>query len=163
MTPEPARSGFRFEKSRADAVLTLAGGETIRGYFFVAGSPSHEGPERVAELLNSEAGFFPFEIEHDGTPRTVLYNRSHLIFVEVTGHEERAEPGHPVAKPREVSLMLSNGHRLDGVVRIHRPEGRDRLSDWSRQPEPFRYLETADVTLIVNATHIVAITEVQGQ
>ncbi|HYT68584.1 MAG TPA: hypothetical protein VEL51_19315 [Vicinamibacterales bacterium] len=161
MTPEPAKSGFAFEKRRADAVLTLAGGETVKGCFFVAGSASHDGPERVVDLLNSEAGFFPFEIDRAG-PRAVLYNRAHLIFAEIFDREEKRDPGYAVATPREVSVMLSNGQRIDGVVRVSRPEGRDRLSDWTRQPEVFRYVEAGDSTLIVNAAHIAAITEVQG-
>ena len=62
-----------------------------------------------------------------------------------------------------MSVLLSNGQRVDGVVRVYRPEGRDRLSDWTRQPEVFRYIETerCDI-LIVNAAHIVAVTEVPG-
>jgi hypothetical protein len=34
------------------------------------------------------------------------------------------------------------------------------LSDWTRQPEAFRYIETDPATFIVNAAHIVAVTEV---
>src|SRR5215216_3433757 len=126
MIADPARSGFRFEKRRADAMVTLVGGETVRGSFFVGGSASHEGPERVAELLNSETGFFPFEVEHDRAPRTVLYNRAHLIFAEVFDHEESRDAGYTVGTPRDVSLVLSNGQRIDGVVRVSRPQGRDR-------------------------------------
>jgi hypothetical protein len=45
-------------------------------------------------------------------------------------------------------------------VRVYRPEGRDRLSDWARQPETFRYLETSDMALLINAEHIVDVSEV---
>ena len=45
MTPDPSRSSFRFEKLRVGATLTLAGGETVTGYFFVADSASHDGSE----------------------------------------------------------------------------------------------------------------------
>jgi hypothetical protein len=45
-------------------------------------------------------------------------------------------------------------------VRVYRPSGRDRLSDWARQPEAFRYVEAADTTFLVNAAHIVDISEV---
>lgn len=163
MTPDPSRSGFRFEKIRVKATLTLAGGETVSGCFFVADSASHDGFERVAELLNSENGFFPFEIGLDGEVRTVLYNRAHLLLVEVQDHEERSIAGWNVAVVRDVALLLSNGQRIDGVVRVQRPVGRDRVSDWLRQAEMFRYVEAADVTLIVNAAHVVSITEVQAQ
>ena len=45
-------------------------------------------------------------------------------------------------------------------MRVYRPEGRDRLSDWTRQPETFRYVETDDTTVIVNVAHIVEVSEV---
>ena len=38
-------------------------------------------------------------------------------------------------------------------------EGMDRLSDYARAPEAFRYVETAGGTVIVNADHIVAFRE----
>lgn len=162
MALDSAKSRYRFEKHRAQAVVTLVSGETVRGWFFVGGSASHSGPESVAELLNSESGFLPFEIERGDGTATVLYNRSHLIFAEVFQHEERNDPSYTVAMPRDVSLLLSDGKRIDGAIRVYRPEGRDRLSDWARQPEVFRYVETADATFIVNAAHVVAITEVPG-
>ena len=50
--------------------------------------------------------------------------------------------------------------RALGAVRVYQPEGRDRLSDWGRQPEIFRYVETADTTLIINMAHVVEVSEV---
>jgi hypothetical protein len=164
---EPHRSGssseFRFEKQRTAAVVMLVGGETVRGCFFTAGGTSrHEGAERVGDLLNAETGFFPFEIGEDGGGPTVQYNRSHVISVQVFDDEARREADYAVAKRRSVAVVLSNGLRIDGTVRVYRPEGRDRLSDWARQPEAFRYVESDAATFIVNAAHIVAITEVPG-
>ena len=40
------------------------------------------------------------------------------------------------------------------------PEGRDRLSDWARDPEIFRYVETDETTLIVNMAHVIEVNEV---
>jgi hypothetical protein len=57
-------------------------------------------------------------------------------------------------------MLLSTGDHLQGAVRVYRPEGRDRLSDWARQTEVFRYVETEEKTLIVNSAHIVEISEV---
>jgi hypothetical protein len=163
MESQRVASEFRYEKQRADALVTLVGGEHVRGCFFVsAGSATHTGAERISDLLNSENGFFPFEA-HIGTRQmTVLYNRAHVIAVAVFDDEARRDPGYSVAPRREVSILLSNGDRVNGVVRVYRPEGRDRVSDWTRQPEIFRYVETTETTLIVNAAHIVAVTEVSG-
>jgi hypothetical protein len=92
----------------------------------------------------------------------MLLNRAHVITVEIFDDEARRDSGYAVAPCRDVSILLSNGQRIRGAVRVYRPEGRNRLSDWTRQPEPFRYLETPESTLIVNAAHIVAVTEVSG-
>jgi hypothetical protein len=48
---------------------------------------------------------------------------------------------------------------VEGRVRVHRPSGRDRLSDYARLPETFRYVETEGGTVIVNADHIVEFRE----
>jgi hypothetical protein len=162
MPASPATSDFRFEKRRAEAIVTLASGEQVQGCFFVAHSASHEGTERVGELLNSETGFFPYEIKAPGGRRTVLYNRAHLVAARLFEAEARLEPGYAVAPSIDVSILLTNGLRIDGSIRVYQPEGHYRLSDWTRQPETFRYIESGDATLIVNATHIVAVTEITG-
>jgi len=162
VSSELARSEFRVVKQRTDAVVTLSSGLTTQGCFFIAGgSARHAGPELVAELLNSEPGFFPFEIHFVGRTYTVLYNRNQVVMVALTDHEARRDPGYDVATRRFVSILLSNGQRIAGAVRVYRPQGRDRLSDWARQPEVFRYVETADeTTLIINVAHIVEVSEV---
>ena len=162
MDPKLASSEFRFDKRRAGAVVTLVSGETVKGSFFIAdGTSRHEGAERIGDVLNSEAGFFPFELHGDGGG-TVLYNRSHVISVQVFNDEARRDSGYALAKRWVVSILLSNGQRADGTVRVYRPQGRDRLSDWTRQAETFRYVESDAATFIVNAAHIVAVTEVPG-
>ena len=161
MSSEAAGSEFRFEKRRSDAVLTLSGGGTVRGCFFVSyGSARHAGPERVSDLLNSEPGFFPFEVHDAQGKRTALYHRMHVVAVSLTDNEASLDPGYDVATRRVISILLSTGERVAGTIRVYRPEGRDRLSDWARQEDVFRYVEAGDRTLVVNAAHIVEIIEV---
>jgi hypothetical protein len=124
----------------------------VRGSFFVAG-------ESVSALLEKETGFFPFEIGGGKRAQTVLYNRAHVITVLLSESEGARDPGYPIAKRRDIWIMLSDARRIRGVVRVYRPEGRDRLSDWTRQPETFRYVDTDEGPLLVNAAHIVAVTE----
>ncbi len=163
MIAEPTGSEFRFEKRRAAAVVTLVGGESVHGSFFTAAADTRrDGGECIGDLLNADTGFFPFELDAPPAPHAVLFNRAHVITVALFDDEARRDPGYAVAKPRTVSILLSNGHRLHGTVRIARPHGHDRLSDWARQNEVFRYVETTDGTIIVNAAHIVAITEASG-
>ena len=156
-----SHSKFQFEKQRVDATITASSGEITRGTFFTAGAGRHDArPERIGELLNGSTGFFPFEIHSPEGARTVLYNREHVILVGLGENEEERVPGYAVATRRFVSILLSNGQRVVGFVRVYQPEGRDRLSDWTRQPDTFRYLNTGDLTLLVNATHIVDVSEV---
>ena len=154
-------SQFRIEKRRADAELTLATGKTVHGSFFLAGSSAkHVGPERIGDLLNAEAGFFPFEIGPNEAD-TLLVNRAHVISVRLLDRadEPQHDPGYAVATARRVAMLLTNGTILTGTVRVYRPQGRDRLSDYARSPEIFRYLESTEGTYIVNSAHIVDIAE----
>lgn len=154
-------SQFRVEKRRAEAELTLSSGDALRGWFFLAGSGvTYPGPERVADLLNSESGFFPFETSDPVT--TVLVNRAHLVFARLltTADEVRLDAGYDVATARQVVVRMSTRAALRGTVRVYRAEGRDRLSDYARSNELFRYLENADGTYVVNTAHIVDLCEV---
>jgi len=136
-------------------------GRSARGCFFTADHDQrHNGHERVADLLNTEPGFVPFELHEGHDICTVLYNRAHIVLVSLTEREERNDAGYDVAVPRVVSILLTTGDRLLGTVRVHRPLGRDRLSDWARQAESFRYVEVADSTVLVNTAHVIHISEV---
>lgn len=159
----PDVSEFRVEKRRAEAALTLTTGATVRGCFFLAGErASHGGPERIADLLNVETGFFPFELTGASRPYTVLFNRAQVIVVTLLEStvEAQLDPGYSVATEREVHVLLSNGERIEGRVRVYRPTGRDRLSDYARVPDMFRYIETDDATLVINSAHIVELREI---
>ena len=157
----PLVSEFRVEKSRAQATLTLSNGMSVRGSFFVArNSRTHAGPEGVKDVLNGETGLFPFEVERRDGADTMLLNRDHIVFLTLTdGAEARRDPGYAVATERNVTMLLSNGVRLRGSVRVLRPKGRDRLSDFARADEIFRYLEAEHGTYIINVRHILELAE----
>ena len=161
MQTEPALSEFRVEKERVDALITLSNGGSAPGHFFVAKASAHTaGPERVGELLNAEPGFFPFETLDGPKTRTVLYNRRQVIMVALSENEARRDPGYDVATERHVSVLLSNGNRVTGSIRVYRPEGRDRLSDWARHADTFRYVERGETTLLVNIAHVIEVSEI---
>jgi hypothetical protein len=97
----------------------------------------------------------------DGTgTRTVLINCAHVVTVSIADPEAALDAGYHVATRRFVSMRLSSLQRVTGTICVYRPEGHERLSDWTHQPEVFRYLETADRTLLVNTNHIVEVSEV---
>jgi hypothetical protein len=43
---------------------------------------------------------------------------------------------------------------------VYRPAGRDRLSDYARSSDAFRYVESSEATYIVNSAHIVEFMEI---
>lgn len=161
MVREVAVSQFRIEKRRTDGLVKLSSGASIKGCFFIAGnSARHDGPERVWDLLNSDEGFFPFEVHDSAGARTVLFNRDHVVTVVLSDNEASRDSGYAVATRRAVSMRLSTGEQITGAVCVYRPEGRDRLSDWARESDLFRYVESGDdQTIIVNSAHIVEISE----
>lgn len=159
MTPDTATS-LRIEKQRSQAEVSLATGEIAHGHFFTsARSALHAGPERIGDLLNGDSDFIPFERHADGDRQTVIYNRAHVISVSVSPDEPRQEPGYGVAARHAVSMLLSNGRRLAGSIRVYQPDGYHRLSDWSKSRDHFHYLETETATLLINREHVVEMSE----
>lgn len=154
-------SDLRVEKRRAAAELTLSTGGKVRGSFFLAGSSAtHAGPERIGDLLNGESGFFPFALDGRSPGETALYNRSQIVCVKLESTGEAAlDPGYDLATERRVAMLMSNGETITGAVRVYRPVGRDRLSDYARSSETFRYVEAPQTTFIVNTSHIVELRE----
>lgn len=152
-------SEFRVEKRREAAELTLVTGATLSGVFFLAGSSHlHTGPERIADVMNLEVGFFPFETGLG----TMLVNRAHVLKVALPPQmiEAQLDAGYHLATRRTVQVLLTTGETITGSIVVFRPPGRDRLSDYARIEEHFRYLELADRTLLINSAHVVAWTEV---
>ena len=161
MPVNPQVSEYRVEKTRSHATITLSTGDTVLGCFFVSPSSAHStGAERVSELLNAESGFFPFEVHDVGVPRAVLFNRTQIVTVTLAENEARRDPGYDVAVRRVVGLRLSTGRRVVGTVCVYKPEGHNRLSDWARHAEQFRYVENDQSTLIVNVAHVIEVSEV---
>jgi hypothetical protein len=158
-------SEYRVEKRRLPAELTLTSGPIIHGCFFLgASSATHAGPERVVDLLNGEKGFFPFELTRPagGAAETVLYNRAHVAVVKLADTiEAQLDPGYDVATERRVWIRLSTGTTVAGTVRVFQPMGRDRLSDYARSPDTFRYIEAGSETFVVNMEHVVELRQIQ--
>jgi hypothetical protein len=154
-------SELRVLKERMAATVTLSNGRTVHGYVFVSGfSATHSGPERVKDVLNGERGFFPFEVDVPAGAPAVLFNRDHVVMLDLESDDELGQiPGYEHATRRTVSMLLANGERLDGLVRVLRPRGRDRLSDHAREGEQFWYLEGPNRTLIVNTHYVLEMTD----
>ena len=152
-------SQFRVEKDHVAASLVLSTGTTRLGCFFVVSSlTTHDGPERVGDLLNSESGFFPFKHD-DGT--IAQYNRAHLVMLTLPAGVAEDELGseYSVALRRDVSLVLSTGAVVEGTVLVSGPVGHERLSDYVRSAKQFWYVLTTRGAVVVNKNYIVELVE----
>jgi hypothetical protein len=158
-------SQFHTETARVAGTLTLSNGSAVAGAVFVAAaSPTYPGPMRVKDLLNLERAFFPFDVDGPSGLRTRLFNRGHVVSVTLASDTEpRVDAGYDVATSRRVSLRLSTGDDVVGLIRIYQRPGHERTSDYARDritEETFRYLERESDTLIINMAHVLQISEI---
>ena len=119
------------------------------------------GPESVRDVLNGESGFFPFDAgaPKDSTDDPLQPRPPGLCGAVRTRTSRAAIPATTSPSKRLVTMLMSNGMRLHGAVRVFRPHGSDRLSDFARAAETFRYLEAENATYIINVHHLVELAE----
>ena len=94
-------------------------------------------------------------------PRTVLYNRAHVVMVALADNEARRDPGYDVATGSRCRVLLSNGQP-------RRRRGSRLSARGARPPErlgaPARGRSATSkrptTTLIVNMAHVVEVSEV---
>jgi hypothetical protein len=155
-------SAYHLDKRRVPARVVLATGATVAGELFLGdATPAGAGPERLADMLNAERGFFPVEVSDpsSGRRRVALFNRAHVVVVRLDEPELELDldASYAIAPRRAVALVLMNGDILFGDLHVVAPEGRTRVSDLARAEERFRYLETPDGTCVVNFDHVIEI------
>ena len=155
-------SDLRIDKRRVTATVTLASGEQLVGALFLAEQAAHHaGHERLLDVLNGPPGFLPFETMSDAADtRTVLLNRASIAVVqtEAAVDDLADDQGYQVAVQKSVLLQFDSGDELRGILRVERPQGRNRLSDAVREEAGFRYLESSSGVAAVNLAHVVRIT-----
>jgi hypothetical protein len=140
---------LRVPKRRASGEVVLPGGAARAVTFFLAEfAADHPGPERVSDLINSGNAFVPATDVQSGA--TTFLHVSSLAVVRVeSGLEEGAAEEHTIPTEHEVSLTLTDGHRLTGLLTYVRPPDRSRLVDHLNEKTPFlRLLEERSVALV---------------
>jgi len=139
---------LRVPKRRVPVEVVQPGGAVRRVAVFLAENAStHEGPERLSDVLNGGEEFIP-AFDEEARVMTFL-NRKSLAAARVS-REVEGDDGDEVTIPteHEVEIDLAGGTRLRGIVSYVRP-GNGRLVDFLNERAPFfRLLEPESVALV---------------
>ena len=127
--------------------VLLRDGVRLEGCFFVAAtSPFHDGPQSLAELLNSERRFLPLELD---SGEVILLSRNGLSRVSCQAEENQSQNLSGPRLPAEVHFQ--GGETLQGTVLQDLPEEYPRLSDCLNIGPQFFLLEKAGRHHLVNS------------
>lgn len=120
-------------KNRRCVLFTLADGSTIEGKVFLSlYKASHEGPQRVGELLNSEDAFIPVET----TSGTIHLNILNIVAAQTLARDEGDELM-SLGEQYRVQITTALGTVIEGEVFVNLPNERCRVSDYLNQRERF--------------------------
>jgi hypothetical protein len=153
---EPPLRDLRVPTATFVAEVVLAGGEALRGRFFVPSHTSlHPGPMRPDERLNDDADFFPF-LPAEGTDPVIL-NKRQVAWVTFDTRTfpssdedeslEELSPGHRVS-------VDCHGKKLEGTLVIDLPGYKSRVLDRLNQPERFIRIKDGSFLHYVSRDHI---------
>lgn len=145
---------LRVPKRQAEVEIVLPGGARSRVFLFLGeAAESHEGPERVSDLLNGQADFIPaLDVESGGM---TFLNRTRLALARVSAEVEADHDfDESIPFEAEVEVSLADGTALAGKVSYMLPEGRARLGDYLNGGGPFFRVLQAESVVLVNKRHV---------
>ena len=91
---------------------------------------------------------------------TILYNRDHVVFVELADKDEpRRDPGYDVATEKIGHDADVQRHAASRRRPCVSPAGTRSLERFRAGAETFRYLEAENATYIINVHHLVELAE----
>jgi hypothetical protein len=122
---------------------------------------THHGRERVKDVLNAAEEIVPFWSE--SSQNCTLVNKRFVELVELL-EPDLADAKEPdLTSRREVSLVLSSGTGLRGVLLVSTPPGQNRTLDFLNRGERFFYLDTEGGMYVVNLDHVVTVNDAEGK
>ena len=146
---------YRIETVRQAVILTMLGGEELRGHIFI--HPSSKRPfqlEDVSELFNSNEPFFPLELAHE---EVILVAKARVAEVAADRTEEPTDTA-PRGTPAATALLqvvLAGGEVRLGSIRLEVRPDRARVLDYlNRLNARFLTLYTSNEARLINRSLI---------
>jgi len=152
---------FQVGTHGASVEVVLRNSTTLRGRMFLHDiAEKHQGPEKVEDVLNSAAQFFPIAVR-EGGEKTVLVNKAQTLYVKVPAEQGKVQPGVQGAASWavQVTVEMVQGAPLQGIVYFAQPPGRDRTLDGLNESAPYLCLVQGAAFCYVKLSSVVLVRE----
>jgi hypothetical protein len=146
---------YRVETARRSVVLSMIGGEQLRGWVFIHSSSQRPFElEDITELFNSAEEFFPLELE---TEEVILVSKARVAEITDAGGSDtgdQPQTGTP-APTALLQLVLIGGDVRVGSIRLEARPDRARVLDYlNRLNARFLTLYTSNEARLINRSLI---------
>jgi len=146
---------YRIETTRKAVILTMLGGEELRGNVFIHFSSYRPFElEDVSELLNADTPFFPLELENS---EVILVSRDRVAEAAADRSEDAFEqPPRETPTPTALlQIVLVGGEVRLGSIRLDAPPDRARVLDYlNALTSRFLTLYTSNEARLINRSLI---------
>lgn len=153
--PNDSANLYRIETTRKAVILTMLGGEELRGNVFIHFSSYRPFElEDVSELFNSDTPFFPLELENS---EVILVAKERVAELAAARGEDASDP-----PPREaqfptalLQIVLVGGEVRLGAIRLEARPDRARVLDYlNALTSRFLTLYTSNEARLINRSLI---------
>jgi hypothetical protein len=146
---------YRVETAQKAVILTMLGGEELRGNVFIHQSSYRPFElEDVSELLNAGSPFFPLELE---TGEVILVSKERVAEAAANRSDDTFEQP-PRGAPTPTALLqivLVGGEVRLGSIRLEAPPDRARVLDYlNALTSRFLTLYTSNEARLINRSLI---------
>ena len=146
---------YRIETTQKAVILTMLGGEELKGKVFIHSSSYRPFElEDVSELFNADSPFFPLEVE---TGEVILVAKERVAEVAADRGEDGSEytsRGTP-SPTALLQVVLVGGEVRLGSIRLEAPPDRARVLDYlNALTSRFLVLHTSNEARLINRSLI---------
>jgi hypothetical protein len=146
---------YRIETTRKAVILTMLGGEEVRGNVFIHFSSYRPFElEDVSELFNAGTPFFPLELDND---EVILIAKNRVAEVAADRGEASSDlaPRDPPSPTALLQVVLVGGEVRLGSIRLDAPPDRARVLDYlNALRSRFLTLYTSNEARLINRSLI---------
>lgn len=146
---------YRIETTRKAVILTMLGGEEVRGNVFIHFSSYRPFElEDVSELFNGESPFFPLELEND---EVILIAKERVAEVAADRGDAPSDlaPRDPPSPTALLQVVLVGGEIRLGSIRLDAKPDRARVLDYlNGLTSRFLTLYTSNEARLINRSLI---------